>query len=77
MRRPETHWCNWKGEPIDIVGPGPPPLLVAETCVLARPCDAIFRDPSRFIPGELHNNVEQWKLISAQSNVGDTFVPLS
>ena len=61
ISKPEIHWCNWKGEPTEVVGPGPPPLLVSKAQALASPRDAMFRDPSRFVPGEIHNHVEQWR----------------
>jgi len=62
LRKPEK-WCNWKGGPIDVVGPGTAPTLVAKTKVFACPCDAVFRNPTFFVPGELHRHAEEWKSI--------------
>jgi len=45
--------------------------LVSKTHVLASPSDGIFRDPTWFVPGELHNHIDQWKSIFPLSGVDD------
>lgn len=38
--------------------------MVSNCQVLASPKDTIFRDPSSFIPGELHNHYHEWQKIT-------------
>ena len=64
VRSPGEKWCDWRGEPIRFVGPRPPPSLVANAKILASPKDALLRDPKFFVPGQLHQHVEEWKRIS-------------
>lgn len=56
-------WCNWKGEPIESLGPGPSPRSVSNTQIFASPSMAILRDPRHFVPGELHRQKLQWERI--------------
>jgi hypothetical protein len=37
--------------------------MVSRGQVLASPRDVIFRDPSSFVPGELHNHYNEWEQI--------------
>lgn len=50
--------------------------MVARGDVLAKPSEVIFRDPSSFIPGELHNHYSKWKEIipPGQANEVLTFI---
>lgn len=57
----EVRWCDWKGQPIDSVSPGPSPLLVSRTETIADPSMAILRDPKYFVPGGLQKCSEMWK----------------
>jgi len=59
-------WCNWEGQPTSFVGPVPSPEQVAVLQVRAKPSMLAFRDPSAFVPGQLHDNFPQWEFISAQ-----------
>lgn len=38
--------------------------MVSQAKVLASAHDVVLRDPSHFVPGELHRNAEQWKSIA-------------
>ena len=40
------------------------PVMVSNCQVLASAKDTIFRDPSSFIPGELHNHYHEWQQIA-------------
>ena len=61
--RPPIRWCDWQGSPSTMVGPRPPPIMVSNCQVLASPRDVIFRHPSHFVPGELHNHFQEWRRI--------------
>lgn len=59
--RLSIQWCDLQGSPVSIVGPRPSPLMVSRGQVLASPRDVIFRDPSSFVPGELHKIITNGK----------------
>ena len=54
------------GQAHQFVGPVPSPQQVAALQVHASPSMLAFRDPSSFVPGQLHNNRAQWEFISEQ-----------
>lgn len=69
--KPAIQWCDWQGSPTRIVGPRPSPSMVSRGMSLASAKDVIFRDPSSFVPGELHEHLREWEKIAPLGQADD------
>ena len=69
--RPNVCWCDWKGQPVGFVGPRPSAFMVSSGFTFASPSELILRDPSSFVPGELHKHVTMWEEICPPGEAHD------
>ena len=59
----EVTWCDWEGKPTSLAGPLPSVDMVSRDLTSASPSMLRFRNPEKFISGNLSGCLPHWKLV--------------